>query len=155
MIDHTRRSSVSPALSYRDPKTAFRWLEQAFGFQPLFVILDNDGNLGHSEMQFGGGTIIVGGEWSEKHKSPASTGGVNTQSVHLQMDSGIDEHCARARQAGALILQEPETQFYGDRTYRAADLEGHIWAFGQVVKVMTPAEWDAASGLTTKERLDP
>jgi hypothetical protein len=54
-----------------------------------------------------------------------------------------------------VILQEPETQFYGDRTYRAADLEGHIWTFGQSVKVMTPTEWDAASGLITKERLEP
>jgi uncharacterized glyoxalase superfamily protein PhnB len=155
MADRARRSSVSPALSYRDPKAAFRWLEQAFGFEPLFVILNKDGNLGHSEMQFGDGTIMIGGEWSDKHRSPASTGGVNTQSVHLQMDSGIDEHCARARRSGAVILQEPEMQFYGDRTYRAADLEGHIWTFGQTEKIMTPSEWDAASGLITKERLDP
>ena len=75
--------------------------------------------------------------------------------IEEALDSGIDEHCARARAAGAVILKEPEMQFYGDRTYRAADLEGHIWTFGQTVKIMTPAEWDAASGLITKERLDP
>jgi uncharacterized glyoxalase superfamily protein PhnB len=54
----------------------------------------------------------------------------------------------------AEILQDPETQFYGDRTYRAADPEGHIWTFGVTVRRMTPDEWDQASGLVTRKRLD-
>jgi hypothetical protein len=48
---------------------------------------------------------------------------------------------------------EPATQFYGDRTYRAVDPEGHIWSFGQTVKHMTSEEWDKAAGVTTKTRL--
>ncbi|HRX40544.1 MAG TPA: VOC family protein, partial [Parvularculaceae bacterium] len=62
----------------------------------------------------------------------------------------IDAHCARARKAGAEILMEPETQFYGDRTYRARDPEGHIWTFGQTVKQVSPEEWDKESGFSTK-----
>ena len=58
------------------------------------------------------------------------------------------------RRAGAEILQDPGTQFYGDRTYRARDPEGHIWTFGVTVRKMTPDEWDAASGLVTRKRLD-
>jgi uncharacterized glyoxalase superfamily protein PhnB len=82
--------------------------------------------------------------------------GKNTQSVHVQLaeDDDIDAHCAQARKAGAEIIQEPETQFYGDRSYRARDPEGHIWTFGVTVKKMTPAQWDEASGLKTQVRLD-
>jgi uncharacterized glyoxalase superfamily protein PhnB len=69
------------------------------------------------------------------------------------LDSDIDLHCERARKAGAKILQEPETQFYGDRTYRATDPEGHIWTFGQTIEKMTPEEWDKNSGLKTQTRL--
>jgi hypothetical protein len=43
---------------------------------------------------------------------------------------------------------------YCDRTCRARDPEGHIWTFGVTGKRMTPDEWDKASGLTTKKRLD-
>jgi uncharacterized glyoxalase superfamily protein PhnB len=149
-----RRPTLSSALSYRDPKAALKWLEEAFGFEQSMVILDADGNVAHSEMRMGDGLIMVGSEWSEKHKSPASIDGFNTQSVHIHVSEDIDAHCARARKAGATILQEPETQFYGDRTYRAADPEGHIWTFGQTVQAMTAEEWDEASGLTTKTRLD-
>ena len=156
MTDYYRPKGLSSAVVYRDPKAAFRWLEQAFGFEPAFVILDEDGDLAHSEMTHWDSVVMVGSEWSADHKSPASIGGPNTQSVHVQLAEGedIDAHCAQARAAGAQIVMEPEDQFYGDRTYRAKDPEGHVWTFGVTVKKMTPAEWDEASGLTTRSRLD-
>ncbi|MBL9099089.1 MAG: VOC family protein [Alphaproteobacteria bacterium] len=141
------RPSLMSALCYRDPRAALKWLEAAFGFETFMVITDADGNLGHSEMRFGNGVIMVGAEWTEDHKSPASIGRKNTQTVHVQLAEDIDAHCARARAAGAEIIQAPETQFYGDRTYRARDLEGHIWTFGQTVKAVTREEAEKASGL--------
>jgi uncharacterized glyoxalase superfamily protein PhnB len=156
MTDFYRTKGLSSAVSYQDPKAAYRWLEAAFGFEPLFVLLDGDGNLAHSEMSYGDSVVMVGSEWSDDHKSPRSVGGRNTQSVHVQLAEGedIDAHCAHARAAGATIVMEPATQFYGDRTYRAKDPEGHIWTFGVTVQKMTPEQWDKASGLTTRKRLD-
>ncbi len=156
MADHPRSKGLSSAVTYRDSKAAFRWLEEAFGFEPLFVLLDQDGNLAHSEMGFGDSVVMIGNEWSDDHRSPANLGGKNTQSVHVHLAAGedIDLHCERARAAGAVIVAEPQTQFYGDRTYRAKDIEGHIWTFGVTVEAKTAAEWDAAGGFTTKTRLD-
>ena len=134
----------------RHDRAALDWLETAFGFEPAMVITDANGDIGHAEMRYRESLIMIGSEWTDDHRSPASIGGKNTQSVHVHMEEDIDSHCERARRAGAKILQEPETQFYGDRTYRARDPEGHIWTFGRTVKVMTPEEWDEASGLTTK-----
>jgi uncharacterized glyoxalase superfamily protein PhnB len=154
-IDHMKRAGLSSALCYRDPKAAFAWLEKAFGFEPYFAISDKNGNLMHSEMRFGDSIVMVGSEWSAMHKSPKSIEGLNTQTVHVHLDEDIDAHCERARAAGAKILMEPETQFYGDRSYRAQDPEGHIWTFGQTVKQMTSEEWDAAEGIVTTKRPAP
>jgi uncharacterized glyoxalase superfamily protein PhnB len=148
-----KRPPIAPAVVYRDPKRMYRWLEDAFGFEPYGIILDADGNLIHSQMTFGDGLIMVGSEWSDAHRSPASIGGVCTQTVHLYLDEDVDAHCERARAAGADILATPETQFYGDRTYRARDPEGHIWTFGRTVKAVAAAEWDANMGVTTLKRL--
>lgn len=156
MTDLYRPKGFSSAVFYQDAKAAFRWLEDAFGFEPLFVLLDADGNLGHSEMTFGHSVVMVGNEWSAEYKSPKSVGGKNTQSVHVQLAEGdnIDAHCAHARETGAEIVQEPETQFYGDRTYRAKDPEGHVWTFAVTVQKSTPEDWERASGLVTRKRLD-
>lgn len=102
-----RPQGLSSAISYQDPKAAFKWLEQAFGFEPLMAIVDQDGNLAHSEMKFGSSVVMVGSEWSAAHKSPKSVGGINTQSVHVQLEEDVDAHCARAREAGAVILPAP------------------------------------------------
>jgi uncharacterized glyoxalase superfamily protein PhnB len=153
MSEDYKRPAMSSALSYRDPKQALQWLEDAFGLEPFMVILDRDGNLMHSEMRYGEGVVMVGSEWSDDHKSPLSIGGKNTQSVHIHLANGIDDHCERARRAGAEILAEPADQFYGDRTYRARDPEGHIWTFGQTVTPMTREEWDQAGGTITQDRL--
>jgi len=156
MSDPYRPKGLSSAVSYLDPKAAFRWLEEAYGFEPSFVILDADGNLAHSEMSYGNSVVMVGNEWSEDHRSPQSLGGKNTQTIHVQLAEGedIDGHCAKAREAGANIIAEPETQFYGDRTYRAKDPEGHIWTFGVTVNRMSADDWDKAGGFTTRTRLD-
>ena len=138
--------SFSSAICYRDPKAALAWLEKAFGFETFMLIADTEGNLAHSEMRYGNGIIMVGNEWTADHKSPASIDGKNTQTVHVHVTEDIDKHCARAKAAGAEILGAPETQFYGDRTYRARDLEGHIWTFGQTVKAVTREEAEKASG---------
>jgi uncharacterized glyoxalase superfamily protein PhnB len=150
MADIKQRPTLTPALCYRDPMAAFNWLQTAFGFEPSMLLTDAEGKLAHSEMAFDGGWIMVGSEWSADHKSPASLDGKCTQTLHVQVNADIDGHCERARAAGAEILMEPETQFYGDRTYRARDLEGHIWTFGQTVETVPPEAWEAKTGLKTR-----
>ena len=139
--------SFSSGVCYRDPKAALDWLTKAFGFETFMLITDAEGNVAHSEMRFGNGIVMIGSEWSADHKSPASINGKNTQTVHVHLDEDIDKHCARAKAAGAEIIMEPETQFYGDRTYRARDPEGHIWTFGQTVKAVSREEAEKVSGL--------
>ncbi len=147
MEDPFRRASLGSAVYYRDPMTALAWLERAFGFERTMLITDAEGKLGHSEMRFGDGYIMVGPEWAEHVASPLSTGGRNTQSIHVHLRDGIDAHCARARAAGAVIIREPADQFYGDRVYSARDPEGHVWSFGQTTRRVTREEAEKASGL--------
>ncbi|MBB3893582.1 putative glyoxalase superfamily protein PhnB [Phenylobacterium haematophilum] len=135
------------ALFYQDPKAALAWLEKAFGFELVMLLEDADGAVAHSQMEFGDSYVMIGQEWSADHRSPKSVGGKNTQTVHIQLDTDIDAHFERAKAAGAVIDAEPTTQFYGDRTYRCRDLEGHIWTVSQTVASVSREEAEAASGL--------
>jgi uncharacterized glyoxalase superfamily protein PhnB len=146
--DENRPRGLTSAVCYVDANAAFKWLEAAFGFEPFMILLDENDRIAHSEMKYGDSYLMVGNEWSADHKSPQSIQGKNTQTVHVQLAQGedIDAHCERARKAGAEILMVPETQFYGDRSYRARDPEGHIWTFGVTVKFVAPENWEAAGG---------
>lgn len=142
-------TTFTASVYYEDPKAALAWLADVFGFEVTMAI---DGppespEMCHYEMALEGrGRVMVGGQWTSAISSPRRLGGTNTQSLHVQLAEGLDAHCARSRQAGATIAQEPSEQFYGDRTYRAVDIEGHLWTFAQHVRQVSRVEAEASLG---------
>jgi uncharacterized glyoxalase superfamily protein PhnB len=142
-------TTFTASAHYQHPKAALAWLVDAFGFEVTMAI---DGPAGspemcHYEMALAGrGRVMIGGEWTAGIRSPRSLDGANSQCLHVQLADGLDGHCARSRAAGAVILEEPEDQFYGDRTYRALDLEGHMWTFAQHVRDVSRTAAEAAIG---------
>lgn len=147
MNEAFRRPSLGAAVYYRDPRAALDWLEKAFGFKRQFVVSGDDDRVFHSEMRFGDSYLMVCSEWPDlPWASPVSVDGRNTQSMHVQLQDGIDAHCERALAAGAVIVREPSDQFYGDRVYAVRDPEGHVWNFGQTIRDVSREEAEQASG---------
>ena len=118
------------------------WLCEAFGFEVRLKVEDDKGGILHSELTYGEGLIMVGGErdderskrWGVKFIAPSTAGG-NTQTLMIYVDD-VDAHCAQARKAGARIVDEPSIHDYGedywaDKSYGAVDPEGHIWWVSQ------------------------
>jgi uncharacterized glyoxalase superfamily protein PhnB len=132
-----------PRIAYKNLRAAVDWLERAFGFSATFIATVPSGEVVHAEMRFGDGRIHIGSEWNEI-KSPVSVEGANTQTLTVRIDGGLEEHFQRAWEAGGRILQEPTDQFHGDRTYRVADPEGHIWTFSQKLREVSVSELEAA-----------
>jgi uncharacterized glyoxalase superfamily protein PhnB len=151
--------TFKPTAFYRDALAALRWLEAAFGFETTTLVTDDAGAVGYSEMTFLGGTVSINpGFTSEiignaRMVSPMDIEGQGTQFIRVQLPDGLDAHCERARAAGARITQEPRDEFYGERTYRAMDPEGHVWNFAQPVAQVSIADQEAATGLTIRTSL--
>jgi uncharacterized glyoxalase superfamily protein PhnB len=136
---------ISSALYYDDPKAAIDWLCKAFGFEVRLLVEGDGGRVEHSELVFGEGLIMVGDakkrDRSSTRRSPGEVGGGNTQNMMVYVDD-VEAHCAHARAAGAAVVQEPETQDYGDeywtdRGYQCRDPGGHHWWFYQRMKTGT------------------
>jgi uncharacterized glyoxalase superfamily protein PhnB len=146
MSDRGKLPTIGPLLWYGDPMTAIAWLEGAFGFEIRMVVEDGQGGVIHSELALHDGYIMVVGPPSGRAVSPAAFGGRSTQSVHVQLDAGLDDLCERARGAGAVIEREPADQPYGDRVFTCRDLEDHPWSFGQTVQELSVAQMEQATG---------
>ena len=72
--------------------------------------------------------------------APARTGGVVTQLIKFRVPD-VDAAFARARDAGARVLEEPKTHVYGERSCVVEDLAGHRWELTQSVRDVDPEEW--------------
>src|SRR5262245_35585649 len=105
---------ISSSLYYQDPARAIDWLCRAFGFEVRLKVEGEGGRIEHSELTFGEGVVMVGGERPDGpnaapyRKSPRSASGTNTQNMMIYVDD-IEAHCSRARAAGAKVTREPET----------------------------------------------
>ncbi len=145
------RPAFISSVVYKDNRAAMAWLERAFGFDAAQVLVDSSDNIVHAEMSHGDGVVMISGEFADWARSPASSGGTNTQRIHVRIEKDIDAHCERARQAGAIIMAEPREQFYGERTYSAIDPEGHRWNFSQPVRQVSFQEMEQATGFKFKK----
>lgn len=135
--------TVTPYLLYTDLGAALEWLSAAFGFRERLRAVDDDGTVTHAEMTVGPDGVIMLGHPGPDYHNPAALNGV-TVIVHIYVDD-VDAHFAQAHQHGAVIVQEPTDEPYGDRRYDALDPEGHVWSFATAQRNVAPEQWGAVT----------
>lgn len=124
---------VIPYLVYADAPAALTFLCEAFGFESVLEMPGPDGMLMHAEVGYQDNRLMLAtAVESMGHASPKDLPARHA-SVLCYVDD-VDAHYETAKAAGATILTEPETKFYGDRMYGAADPEGHHWFFSTHVE---------------------
>ncbi len=117
---------VCPVLRYRDGRSAIDWLIRAFGFRSQFEAASTDDGVGHAELAFGRGMLMLAGN---RRPDPANPWSTERGGVYVVVNE-IDAHYARAMAAGAEIAMPLADTDYGARQYSVRDLEGHLWSFG-------------------------
>lgn len=126
-------TTVIPSLRYRNAPAMIVWLCTAFGFKRHAVHAEGD-IVHHAQLTFGNGMIMLGSTdnasaWGKRIAQPDEIGGRETQCCCLIV-ADCAAHYARAKAAGAEIMDELETKEYGGSGYSCRDPEGHLWWFG-------------------------
>ena len=108
------------------------WLCEAFGFTRHLVGPGDHGTIEHAQLSLGDGMIMLGSwrddRWGKLVKTARQAGAL-TQAVYVVVPD-VDAHYARAKAAGAEIVDDIEDKDYGGRGYAARDPEGQIWSIG-------------------------
>ena len=127
------RSTIIPALRYRNAPAAIEWLGRVFGFERHAVYEGPNGTIAHAELNLNGGMIMLGSAKDDEHSrsftSPAEPGGVETRSVYVVVDDA-DAAYRRALDAGATVVRDLQDMPYGSREFAVKDPEGHSWSAG-------------------------
>jgi uncharacterized glyoxalase superfamily protein PhnB len=129
--------TVLPHISYRNVLEACEWLSRVFGFREAFRY----GNPVSGVQMHLGHAYIMLRHAKEDSLTPAQLG-YGTQNVTVFVED-VDAHYARAREAGARIVEELHETIYGERQYGVVDLDGHHWLFARHARDVSPEEWGA------------
>ncbi|POR56148.1 putative glyoxalase superfamily protein PhnB [Paraburkholderia eburnea] len=123
---------LTPYLTVRDARAAIAFFEAAFGFAVRDSVED-DGAVMHVEMTYHDQLIVMfapEGAFGSTARTPRSSDAIAPQSFYLYVDN-VDAVYARALDAGAKSLSEPQDQFWGDRFAQVEDLDGYRWALAR------------------------
>ena len=119
--------TITPYLVVRGAAEAIEFYKKVFGAVETSRVADG-ARIGHAEMRIGQSAVMLADEYPE-HKivGPRALGG---SPVRLQVETrDVDAVAARAAAAGAMILQPPTDQPYGERNTKLEDPFGHVWIF--------------------------
>lgn len=122
---------INPYLYVKDVDRAIDFYKNAFGFEVFRDVNKNEHGVSlHCELSYQGEVVMIGLEaaFGEEVKAPISTGAECPISLYLYC-SDVDQLFLRAKEAGAIVIAEPEDQFWGDRMCRLKDPNGYLWSF--------------------------
>jgi uncharacterized glyoxalase superfamily protein PhnB len=135
---------IVPLVMVQDLPRAVEWLKRVFGFHERE----------EARLSWPGGGMA----WFEVGTSlfnistPDTTWGqpqvVASGFVMKVYVEDVDMHFERAKAEGATIVAEPQDGFWGGRTYRALDPEGHQWEISQRGRDLPADRWQLPPGVT-------
>ena len=123
--------AVTPYLIVEEADKLLDFIRDAFGAKERLRMPAEDGTISHAETVIGDSVVMVGG---------SAEGAVPTRAcVHLYL-ADCDAAYQAALTAGGESVQEPQDQFYGDRTAGVKDPSGTTWWLATRVENLSPEE---------------
>jgi len=121
--------AITPYLTLTDANAAIEFYKRVFGAVEKARMPAEDGKrIMHAELEFAGQRLFL----SDNLSGEPVAKGRPIASVFVGYDKAadVDAVAQKAKRADAIINQEPEDMFWGDRFAAFTDPFGHHWMIG-------------------------
>ena len=125
--------TITPYLTVSDANGLLDFITGAFGAKEAHVMRGPDGAIAHADLIVGDSHVMLGQAHGEWKTMPSQ--------LYLYVPD-CDAVYRKALAAGATSVQEPATQFYGDRHGCVKDLCGNLWWMATHVEDVSPEEME-------------
>jgi uncharacterized glyoxalase superfamily protein PhnB len=110
--------TITPYLAVHGASKLLDFLKRTFDSQEIERLERPDGSVGHAEVRIGDSMLMIGEPGDPAQAMPAM--------LYVYV-ADVDATYQRALAAGAVSLQAPSDQFYGDRNAGVKDPFGNRW----------------------------
>ena len=135
--------TITPYLVVKGAAQVVEFITRAFGAREVHVMKGPAGEVRHGDLVVGNSHIMLGeasGLWPSQPTS-----------LYLYLPD-CDAVYNQALAAGGTSVQEPKTQFYGDRHGAVKDPAGNTWWIATHVEDVPPEEMEKRAGEAARER---
>ncbi|TWT43276.1 VOC family protein [Botrimarina hoheduenensis] len=131
--------SLTPYLIVADGDAAIQRYAAAFGAQVIMRLRGAAGQIAHAELRLGEAALMLAQATPDMKVAVTPTDHWPTVSLMLSVDD-CDAAYARAMAAGLTTEQPPTDWFYGERSAKLRDPDGHRWSLTCTTEALTEAE---------------
>ena len=135
--------TLTPYLVVKGAAQLVDFLTRAFGAKEVHIMKMPDGHVAHGDVLIGDSHVMLGeasGPWPSQPSS-----------IYVYLPD-CDAVYQRALGAGGTSVQEPKTQFYGDRHGAVKDPCGNTWWIATHVEDVAPDELERRAAEAARQR---
>jgi PhnB protein len=132
-------SAVMPMLVCRDVSAEIDFCITTFDALDLLRRPGPDGKVVHAALTINGAMILIESEWPTLPSRSPQVDGSSPVIIYVYVND-VDSAVGKAVAAGAKILLPAKDQFWGDRTARIMDPEGHVWTISSRIEETKSSE---------------
>jgi PhnB protein len=132
-------SAVMPMLVCIDVSAEIDFCIMTFDALELVRRPGPDGKLAHAALTINGAMIMIEGEWPTLPSRSPKADGSSPVIIYVYVKD-VDSTIEKAVAKGAKILLPAKDQFWGDRTGRIMDPEGHVWTISSRIEETNSSE---------------
>ena len=135
----------------RSIEETYRFYTTVLGFLPGMTFTGPDGKWAHAGVSLGGINLMFGRTdhvgmdqtlaktTFAEHTKKGNVGGGFSLYINLGMGS-VDQYHKTVRERGGKTLGDPETKWWGDRTFSITDPDGYVLTFAESVQEFDPTK---------------
>ena len=136
-VEQILQTQLSPYLIVKNANEAIKFYEQLFGAKEVFRMPGPNDEVYHAELLIKNTIIMLSDEMPDNKANPSGEG--NPVSIGLFVNN-VDAVTARAKELGATVEREPETEYYGIRMSSVVDPYGIRWGISTRVEMLSNEE---------------
>jgi uncharacterized glyoxalase superfamily protein PhnB len=156
-METLRGNTITASIRVKDIQKSLDFYTKTLGFQTFGALMRKDGRIAHVSVGFDSPLLMISPvddvrtlqtkEELAKHKHGVGVG------FYIGMNGSmkLDEFFGKLRAKGVAVISEPETEFWGDRTFTLRDPDGYALTFSEYVNDVSPEAKRAVFEATHKK----
>lgn len=143
-MEPRKNNAMAPSIRVRDIQKSLDFYTRVLGFQTSDKLTRKDGKLAHVTLGFDSPLLMLAPvdyvrTVQTKEDLAKNKLGVGVE-FHIGMNGSkkLDEFYAEVKARGVTVLNEPKTEFWGDRLFTVKDPDGYAITFSEHVSDVTP-----------------
>jgi uncharacterized glyoxalase superfamily protein PhnB len=143
-METRRNNTIAPSIRVRDMQKSLDFYTKTLGFQTTDKLTRRDGRIAHASVGFDSTLIMLSPVEYVRTPQTKEDLAKNKLGVGVEFHFGmndskkLDEFFTEVKARGVTVINEPKTEFWGDRIFTVKDPDGYALTFSEHVNDVTP-----------------